>query len=44
MLIVVEYDEDIICYVDYIVDIGLKVGIYGGEIVCQGDFQILLKN
>lgn len=33
ILIVVEYDEDIIRSVDYIVDIGLYVGVYGGKVV-----------
>ncbi|MBD2654517.1 excinuclease ABC subunit UvrA [Synechocystis sp. FACHB-383] len=43
-LIVVEHDEDTIRHADHIVDIGPKAGIHGGEIVCQGDFQTLLKN
>lgn len=33
MVIVVEYDEDVICVVDYIVDIGLGVGVYGGNVI-----------
>lgn len=30
MLIVVEYDEDMMMVVDYLFDIGFGVGIYGG--------------
>jgi excinuclease ABC subunit A len=42
-LIVVEHDEDTIRSADYIVDIGPKAGIHGGEIISQGDFKSLLK-
>lgn len=43
-LIVVEHDEDTIKSADQIVDIGVKAGLNGGEIVYQGDFQCLLKD
>ena len=43
-LIVVEHDEETIRNADYLVDIGPKAGIHGGYIVCQGDFQTLLKS
>ncbi|MEA5468610.1 excinuclease ABC subunit UvrA, partial [Spirulina sp. 06S082] len=43
-LIVVEHDEDTIRNADYLVDIGPKAGLHGGEIVCQGDFKTLLEN
>ena len=36
-LIVVEHDEDTIRNADYIVDIGPKAGVNGGNIVAQGD-------
>lgn len=36
-LIVVEHDEDTIRSADYIVDIGSKAGINGGNIVAQGE-------
>lgn len=39
IVLVVEYDEDVICEVDYIVDIGLGVGVYGGEIIVEGLFE-----
>ncbi|MGK7943949.1 MAG: excinuclease ABC subunit UvrA [Microcystaceae cyanobacterium] len=42
-LIVVEHDEDTIRSADYIIDIGPKAGIHGGEIISQGDFKTLLK-
>lgn len=41
-IIVVEHDEDTIYASDYIVDIGPKAGIHGGEVVVAGDLQELL--
>jgi excinuclease ABC subunit A len=41
-LIVVEHDEETIHAADFIVDIGPKAGIHGGEIVAQGDLETLL--
>lgn len=38
-LIVVEHDEETIRHADYIVDIGPKAGINGGEIVAQGQLS-----
>lgn len=38
-LIVVEHDEETIRNADYIVDIGPKAGINGGEIVAQGTIE-----
>ncbi|MCL2035112.1 MAG: excinuclease ABC subunit UvrA [Oscillospiraceae bacterium] len=35
-LIVVEHDEETMYAADYIVDIGPKAGIHGGEVVCAG--------
>ena len=35
-LIVVEHDEDTIRAADYIVDIGPKAGVHGGEVLCAG--------
>jgi excinuclease ABC subunit A len=43
-LIVVEHDEETIRAADYVVDIGPKEGIHGGEIICQGNFKTLLKS
>ena len=43
-LIVVEHDDETIRAADYIVDIGPKAGIHGGEIVFSGTVDKLLKN
>lgn len=32
----VEYDEDVILFVDYVIDMGLGVGVYGGCVVVEG--------
>ncbi|MBQ8994889.1 MAG: excinuclease ABC subunit UvrA, partial [Oscillospiraceae bacterium] len=42
-VIVVEHDEETILNADYVVDIGPKAGIHGGEILYQGDVEGLLK-
>jgi excinuclease ABC subunit A len=42
-LIVVEHDEETIRNADYLVDIGPKAGVHGGEIVCQGNLETLLN-
>ena len=42
-LVVVEHDEETIRQADYVVDIGPRAGIHGGEIVYQGDVKGLLK-
>ncbi len=41
-LIVVEHDEDTIKAADYIVDIGPKAGVHGGEIVACGTQQDIM--
>ncbi len=43
-LIVVEHDEDTIRSADYLVDIGPKAGVHGGEIVAQGSVQDLINS
>ncbi|MBM4399974.1 MAG: excinuclease ABC subunit UvrA, partial [Candidatus Cloacimonetes bacterium] len=43
-VIVVEHDEETIRTADSIVDFGPNAGIYGGEIVHNGDLNSLLKN
>lgn len=40
-VVVVEHEEDIIRASDYLIDIGPKAGIHGGEIVYAGDFKDL---
>ena len=43
-VIVVEHEEDIMRAADEILDIGPKAGVYGGEVVFQGDHKALIKN
>jgi excinuclease ABC subunit A len=38
-VIVVEHEEDIIANADYLVDIGLRAGIFGGELVFAGPYE-----
>lgn len=42
-LIVVEHDEDTMRRADYIVDIGPKAGVHGGEIVATGTVEDIVK-
>lgn len=42
-VIVVEHEEDVMRAADQIIDIGPKAGIFGGEIVFQGNHEKLLK-
>lgn len=41
IVFVVEYDEDMMCVVDWIVDFGLGVGEYGGDVVVVGNYDEL---
>ena len=43
-LIVVEHDEDTIRQADYIVDIGPKAGVHGGEVVACGSIQDIMNS
>ncbi len=43
-LIVVEHDEDTIRSADYIVDIGPKAGVHGGEVVACGTVEDVMKS
>ena len=43
-LIVVEHDEETIRSADFVVDIGPRAGIHGGEVIYQGDVEGLLKD
>ncbi|MDA7661875.1 excinuclease ABC subunit A [Verrucomicrobia bacterium] len=43
-LVVVEHDEDTMRAADYIIDLGPKAGVYGGEIVASGTLKQLCKN
>ena len=42
-LIVVEHDEDTIRNADYLVDIGPKAGVAGGEIIAQGSVEDIIS-
>ena len=42
-LIVVEHDEDTMRAADYIVDIGPKAGVHGGEVVAAGTPEEIMK-
>lgn len=43
-LIVVEHDEEMMLESDYLVDIGPKAGIHGGEIVAKGTPKEVMEN
>lgn len=43
-VLVVEHDEDTIRSADYLIDIGPKAGIEGGEVIYQGEVDTLLHN
>jgi len=43
-VIVVEHDEDAILTADYVVDMGPKAGIHGGEIVAEGTPEKIMKS
>lgn len=42
-LIVVEHDEDTMRAADYIVDIGPKAGVHGGEVVASGSLEDIMN-
>ena len=42
-IIVVEHDKEMMEAADYVIDIGPKAGVHGGEIVSQGTYQEILK-
>ncbi len=42
-VLVVEHDEEIIRAADEVIDIGPKAGIFGGEVIFQGNHQELLQ-
>ncbi|MBE6301286.1 MAG: excinuclease ABC subunit A [Parabacteroides distasonis] len=43
-VVIVEHDEDIIRAADYIIDIGPKAGRLGGEVIYQGEVDLLKSN
>jgi excinuclease ABC subunit A len=42
-VIVVEHDEDTIRNADYIIDIGPRAGVHGGEVVAAGSLEEITK-
>lgn len=42
-VVVVEHEEEVITNADYIVDVGPRAGIFGGEIVFFGDYNNIAK-
>lgn len=42
-VIVVEHDEDTMENADYVVDIGPRAGVHGGELVCSGKVEDIKK-
>lgn len=42
-VLVVEHDKDMILAADFVVDIGPRAGVHGGEIVAAGSYQDILK-
>ncbi len=42
-VIVVEHDEEIIRAADYIIDIGPRAGVFGGELVFEGEIKDLVN-
>lgn len=43
-LLVVEHDEDTMLASDWLIDIGPKAGIHGGEIVAEGTPEVVMAN
>ena len=43
-VVVVEHDEEIIRAADYIIDIGPKAGVFGGELIFAGKLEELLNS
>ena len=43
-VVVVEHDEDIMKAADYIIDIGPEAGTYGGKVVAEGTYDVILKS
>lgn len=42
-VIVVEHEEDVIRNADFLIDVGPKAGVHGGEVVFAGDFDTIKK-
>lgn len=42
-VVVVEHDETFMKTADYVIDIGTRAGIHGGELIYQGDYPSFIK-
>ena len=43
-VLVIEHNMDVIKLADYIIDIGLEGGKGGGEVICKGTPEEIIKN
>tara|TARA_Y100000590_G_scaffold343868_1_gene393086 strand:+ start:4132 stop:6936 length:2805 start_codon:yes stop_codon:yes gene_type:complete len=43
-VIVVEHDEDAIRSADHVIDIGIKAGVHGGNLIAEGKLKKILEN
>ncbi len=43
-IVVVEHDPDIIKHTDYIIDMGPKAGVFGGEVIYEGNYDGILQS
>jgi len=43
-VVVVEHDEDVMRAADHIIDMGPEAGIFGGEIIAEGNMKQILKS
>ena len=43
-VVVVEHDEDIMRESDYIIDIGPRAGIHGGEVIFTGTYEEIISH
>jgi excinuclease ABC subunit A len=43
-VIVVEHDEDIMRASDYIIDIGPRAGVHGGEVIFTGTYKEIISS
>ena len=43
-VIIIEHNLDVIKYVDHLIDIGPEGGQYGGELICVGSPEEVIKN
>lgn len=44
LIVVIEYNLDVICCVDWVLDLGLEGGDKGGEIIVCGIFEEVVDN